>query len=124
MKRKILGMMGKMEVLVRDAGEVGIIEAAGEIDIYNCGEIKKLIDAYINRKIKKIVVDMGKVTYIDSSTIGVLLSELKRLQGQKGNLKLLNLKGVPRDVFRMARLEGFFEIFDDEKEAIKSFEGK
>ncbi len=124
MKRKILGMMGKMEVLVRDAGEVGIIEAAGEIDIYNCGEIKKLIDAYINRKIKKIVVDMGKVTYIDSSTIGVLLSELKRLQGQKGNLKLLNLKGVPRDVFSMARLEGFFEIFDDEKKVIKSFEGK
>ena len=122
MKRKILGMMGKMEILVRDAGDIGIIEVAGEIDIYNCSEIKKLIDAFIGRKVKRIIVDMGRVTYIDSSTIGVLLSELKRLKEQKGGLRLLNLKGVPRDVFKMARLEGFFEIYDDEKKAIKSFE--
>ena len=46
-KRKILGMMGKMEVLVREAGPVGIIELAGEIDIYNCGELRKLIDASV-----------------------------------------------------------------------------
>jgi anti-sigma B factor antagonist len=124
MKRKILGMMGKMEVLVRDAGDVGIIEVAGEIDIYNCGEIKKIIDAYMQREINKIIVDMGKVSYIDSSTIGVLLSELKRLKEQKGNLKILNLRGVPRDVFEMARLEGFFEIYDDERKAIGSFEVK
>ncbi|MCX6353673.1 MAG: STAS domain-containing protein [Candidatus Aureabacteria bacterium] len=123
MKRKILGMMGKMEVLVREAGDVAVIELAGEIDIYNCSEVKKLIDAYIARRIIKIIVDMGKVTYIDSSTIGVLLSELKRLEDQKGALKLLNLTGAPRNVFEMARLEGVFKVYDDEKKAIESFSG-
>lgn len=122
MKRKILGMMGKMEVLVREAGDVGIIEVAGEIDIYNCGEIRKLIDAYIARSIHRIVVDMEKVTYIDSSTIGVLLSEQKRLRELKGGLKLLNIKGGPRNVLQMARLENIFEIHDDEKKALASFE--
>ena len=121
MKRKILGMMGKMEVNVREEGSIGFIDLAGEIDIYNCGEVKKLIDAYVNRKIKKIIVDMGKVTYIDSSTIGVLLSEFKRLKAQKGGLKLINLKGSPRSVLEMARLEDFFSIYDNEKEAIESF---
>jgi len=124
MQRKILGMMGKMEVLVREAGEVGIIELAGEIDIYNCSEIKKLIDAYIGRNIKKIVVDMGKVTYIDSSTIGVMLSELKRLEDRKGGLKIINLKGAPRNVFEMARLEGVFKVYEGEEQAIKSFSGE
>jgi anti-anti-sigma factor len=123
MKRKILGMMGKMEVLVREVGAVGIIEVAGEIDIYNCGEIRKLVDAYVARKINRIVVDMGKVTYIDSSTIGVLLSEHKRLKEAKGGLKLLNIKGPPRSVLQMARLENVFDIHDDEKKAIESFEG-
>lgn len=123
MKRKILGMMGKMEVLVREEGQVGIIEVAGEIDIYNCGELRKIIDEYINRKIARIVVDLGKVTYIDSSTIGVLLSEQKRLELQKGGLKLLNVKGAPRNVIEMARLQGVFAIFDDEKKAIESFGG-
>ena len=121
MKRKILGMMGKMEVLVREEGKVGVIEVSGELDIYNSGEIKKLIDAYIARSITRIIVDMGKVTYIDSSTIGVLLSELKRLESVKGGLRLLNLKGAPRSVLEMARLEGIFSIFDDEKKAIESF---
>ncbi|MCX6340493.1 MAG: STAS domain-containing protein [Candidatus Aureabacteria bacterium] len=123
MKRKILGMMGKMEVLVREEGRVGIIEMAGEIDIYNCGELRKIIDEYINRKITRIVVDLGKVTYIDSSTIGVLLSEQKRLDAQRGGLKLLNLKGAPRNVLEMARLQDIFSIYDDERKAIESFGG-
>lgn len=122
MKRKILGMMGKMEVNVREAGPVGIIELSGEIDIYNCGEIRKLIDAYSARAIVRIIVDMGRVTYIDSSTIGVFLAELKRLRAQGGNLRLLNLTGAPRHVLEMARLEGLFPPFDDEKKAIASFE--
>ena len=122
-KRKILGMMGKMEVLVREAGPVGVIELSGEIDIYNCGEIRKLIDAYMTRKIARIIVDMGRVTYIDSSTIGVFLAELKRLRAQGGNLRLLNLTGAPRHVLEMARLEELFPPFDDEKKAIESFEG-
>jgi len=121
-KRKILGMMGKMEVLVREAGPVGVIELSGEIDIYNCGEIRKLIDAYSARTIVRIIVDMGKVTYIDSSTIGVFLAELKRLRAKGGNLRLLNLTGAPRHVLEMARLEELFPPFDDEKKAIESFE--
>jgi|ADurb_Cas_03_Slu_FD_contig_31_2698386_length_648_multi_1_in_0_out_0_1 anti-sigma B factor antagonist len=121
-KRKILGMMGKMEVLVREEGAVGIIELSGEIDIYNCGEIRKLIDAYIARSITRIIVDMGNVTYIDSSTIGVLLAELKRLRAKGGNLRLIKLSGAPRNVLEMARLDGLFPQFDDEKKAIASFE--
>lgn len=124
MKRKILGMMGKMEVLVRESGQTGVIELAGEIDIYNCGEIKKLIDAFIGRKMPRIVIDMGKVTYIDSSTIGVLLSEQQRLEALKGGLRLLNLKGAPRNVLEMARLESIFPVYDDEKKAIESFGGQ
>jgi anti-anti-sigma factor len=123
MKRKILGMMGKMEVLVREEGKAGIIEIAGEIDIYNCGELGKIIDEYINRGIIRIVVDLGKVTYIDSSTIGVLLSEQKRLEARHGGLKLLNLKGAPRNVLEMARLQDVFSIYDDERQAIESFGG-
>ncbi|MDD5556303.1 MAG: STAS domain-containing protein [bacterium] len=121
MKRKILGMMGKMEVLVREADRVGIIEVAGEIDIYNCGEIRKLIDAYISRKIHRIIVDMGRVTYIDSSTIGLLLSEQKRLKELNGGLRLLNITGAPRNVLEMARLESVFDIHADEASAIGSF---
>ncbi len=123
MKRKILGMMGKMEVLVREEGKVAIIEVAGEIDIYNCDELGKIIDEYIKRKITRIVVDLGKVTYIDSSTIGVLLSEQKRLDLQRGGLRLLNVKGAPRNVLEMARLLDVFSIFDDERKAIESFGG-
>lgn len=123
MKRKILGMMGKMEVLVREVGAIAIIELAGEIDIYNCSEIKKIIDAYIARGIMKVIVDMGKVSYIDSSTIGVLLSELKRLEEQGGGLRLLNVKGAPRNVLEMARLEGVFSVYEDEQKALESFGG-
>ena len=123
MKRKILGMMGKMEVLIREVGSVGVIELAGEIDIYNCSEIRKLIDAFIKRKIVRIIVDMAKVTYIDSSTISVFLSEKKRLAALNGGLALLNLKGSPRAVLESAKLLDIFDTFDKEADALKALGG-
>ena len=52
----------------------------------------------------------------------MFLAELKRLQAQGGNLRLLNLAGAPRHVLEMARLEQLFPPFDDERKAIESFE--
>jgi anti-sigma B factor antagonist len=123
MKRKILGMMGKLEVVVREESGIGIIEASGEIDVYNSGEIKKLIDAYIARGINKILLDMKGVDYLDSSTISVLLTERERLKNHGGGLKLLGLQETPRKVFEIAKIDSIFEIYEDEGEALANFGG-
>lgn len=124
MKRKILGMMGKLEVVVREESGVGIIEASGEIDVYNSGEIKKLMDAYIARGTSNILLDMRGVEYLDSSTISVLLVERERLILHGGRLKLLGLQENPRKVFEIAKIESIFEIYDNEEEALRSFAEK
>jgi anti-anti-sigma factor len=121
MKRKILGMMGKLEVVVREESGVGVIEASGEIDVYNSGEIRKLIDAYIARGIHNILLDMKGVDYLDSSTISVLLTERERLKERGGRLKLLGLQETPKKVFEIAKIDSIFEIYDDEGEALASF---
>ena len=121
MKRKILGMMGKLEVVVREEPGIGIIEASGEIDVYNSGEIKKLVDAYIARGISNILIDMEGVDYLDSSAISVLLVERERLKSHGGRLKLLRLQENPRKVFEIAKIDSIFEIYDNEEKALKSF---
>ncbi|MDP8248028.1 MAG: STAS domain-containing protein [Candidatus Tritonobacter lacicola] len=124
MKRKILGMMGKLEVVVREESGVGIIEASGEIDVYNSGEIKKLVDAYIARGTSNILLDMRGVDYLDSSTISVLLVERERLTSHGGRLKLLGLQENPRKVFEIAKIDSIFDIYDNEEEALRSFAEK
>lgn len=121
MKRKILGMMGKLEVVVREEAGVGIIEASGEIDVYNSAEIKKLVDAYIARGTNNVLIDMSGVDYLDSSTISVLLAERERLKSSGGRLKLLGLQESPRKVFEIAKIDTIFDIYDNEEEALKSF---
>ena len=89
--------------------------------MYNSGEIKKLIDAYITRGISKILLDMKGVDYLDSSTISVLLTERERLKNRDGCLKLLGLQEAPRKVFEIARIDSIFDIYDEEGEALRSF---
>jgi len=104
---------------------VEFFHTSGSVDDFLLAGVEGMADvADINLQVAlgRIIVDMGNVTYIDSSTIGVLLAELKRLRAKGGNLRLIKLSGAPRNVLEMARLDGLFPQFDDEKKAIASFE--
>jgi anti-sigma B factor antagonist len=81
----------------------------------------KRISALIDRKRAKIVLDLGGLTYIDSSGIGMIVFQQKALRQSGGDMKLLHLNRRAETLFGMLKLLIAFETFDDEAVAVRSF---
>ena len=72
--------MGKIDIDCRDEKDTIIIDLAGQLDIYNSPDLSRLIDAYIERGFKKFILNLEKVTYLQSSTISNLYNFLRHLK--------------------------------------------
>jgi anti-sigma B factor antagonist len=70
---------------------------------------------------KHILLNLGDVTYIDSSGIGELVSAFTTAKNQGGELKLLNLTRKVHDLLQITKLYTVFDVKDDEASAIASF---
>ncbi len=110
-----------MEINRRESGDIVIFDITGEIDLYNAPEIKEKIKDEMNKNKVNIIINLDKVTYIDSSGIGVLISSLSNLKKVGGALKLINVYASVRKVFELTKLTSFFDIYDSEADAIASF---
>ena len=70
---------------------------------------------------KKIVLNMGNVSYIDSAGLGALVASYTSAKNQGAILKLVNLGGKFREVLQVTKLLTVFEVYDSEQAAISSF---
>ncbi len=97
-----------MEISSRENSGVIILDVNGEIDLYNAPEIKDLIAKYIEEKSYNIIINLDRVSYIDSSGIGALISSLTNLKKYQGGLKIINVSGPVRKIFELTKLTSFF----------------
>lgn len=110
-----------MEINKREKNGIVILDINGEIDLYNAPDIKDNIKVLIDEGKRQIIINLEKVSYIDSSGIGVLISSLSNLKKVGGALKIINVYASVKKVFELTKLTSFFDIFDGEDEAIASF---
>jgi len=110
-----------MEIVKREKDDVTILDINGEIDLYNAPEIKEIINSLIAEQKTNVIINLEKVSYIDSSGIGALISSLSNLKKYQGGLKIINVFASVRKVFELTKLTSFFEIYDSEDEALKNF---
>jgi len=118
--KEILGLMGKIDIDCRDENGLIVIDLKGQLDIYNSGDVQKLIEAYRQRGFHKFVVNLEDVTYLDSSTISVFIGCFQTLEKAKGTFLLAGLQGTPKETFEMAKLHDVFELYPDVASALKS----
>ena len=111
-----------LKVTTRQADGVTILDLNGRIIL---GEPTALLrDTFqdlITRGQKKVLLNLADVNYIDSSGLGALVSGFTTLTNQQGQLKLLNLAKKVQDLLQITKLLTVFEVFEDEKAALKSF---
>lgn len=112
-----------MDIQVREVGSVVILDINGEIDLYNAPEIKENIKSQMEQGKNQIIINLDKVSYIDSSGIGVLISSLSNLKKAGGGLKIIHVYASVRKVFELTKLTSFFDIYDSEQEALAAFGG-
>ena len=94
---------------------ITIISVTGEINITTSPELKKTFEKNTS---KKVVVDLEKVTYIDSSGLATLVEMLKKMKGQGGSLGLSGMSDKVRSLFEITKLDKLFSVFKNQQDAV------
>jgi anti-sigma B factor antagonist len=96
-----------MEITRKAVDETPIIEVSGQIDLSNCYRLHEAINEEIEKGNFFMVINLNKISYIDSSCLGVLLGGLEKLKRREGALALV---GNPL-VDRVLTLTGLTRVF-------------
>ena len=111
-----------MKATVRQIGPVSILDVSGKVTI---GEgdviLRNTFQEVLDSGTKNVLLNLEKVSYMDSAGIGELVACYKRAKEKNGVVKLLNPSGKVYDLLQLTKLEEVFETFKEEKEALVSF---
>ncbi|MCR4439572.1 MAG: STAS domain-containing protein [bacterium] len=109
-----------MEVRVRQEGGADIVEVAGEVDLFSSPEVRKALLSLAKKRSPLIIVDLARVSYMDSSGLATLIEGLQMARAHQGEFKLASLREEVLEVFELTRLVDVFEIHDDVAQALAS----
>jgi len=113
----------RLKIVESRAGDVTVLRLTGRLELEE-GDL--VFRDHVNQLIAegrvKIVLDLNDVTRIDSAGIGMLVSKYLSTQNRGGTIKLLRLTRRSDHLMDITRLATVFEIFDEEEDAVRSFE--
>jgi anti-sigma B factor antagonist len=88
-----------------------VLPLDGEIDLHVSPRISTALAAMIDQKPPRLVVDLSKVTYIDSSGLAVLIEGMQNVEAYGGKFILAGIQENVKPIFEIARLDQVFIIF-------------
>ena len=95
-----------------------VISLSGEVDLYTAPEFKQQLLEVINQGAKEVIVDFSNTTFIDSTTLGVLVGGVKRLRTNDGQLALVSSDRNITKIFEITGLDRVFTIYGSRDEAV------
>jgi anti-sigma B factor antagonist len=111
-----------MDIDVRNQGNVKVIKLRGRLNLgESVDRMRQTFDDLLNAGAIYFVVDLGEVSMIDSSGIGLLVRSLTAAKQHAGSLRLLKPSKFAVQTLRMTGLLSLFQVFEDEEQAVASF---
>jgi anti-sigma B factor antagonist len=101
-----------------------VIALAGEVDLYTAPELKQQLIEVIGAGAKEVVVDLTDTTFIDSTTLGVLVGGVKRLRPNGGQLSLVCSDKNITKIFEITGLDKVFPIHATRAEAVETINSR
>ena len=93
---------------IKSKNDFLIVELEGEIDEYICSSIKPEIDfEYKEKGMKNMIFDFDKTTFIDSSTLGMLLGRYKRVSENDGEVFI---SGAKEQVDKVLEISDIYKL--------------
>jgi anti-sigma B factor antagonist len=110
-----------MDLAVEKMGDVAVVEVpVEELDASNTGELRHDIAPVLEAN-TKMVIDLSRLRFVDSSGLGAILSCLRQLTAKGGDLKLCGMQDQVRAVFELVRMHRIFDIYRTREEAVRAF---
>ncbi len=114
-----------MDIKERVVDGVSVLDLSGKIVLgEGDGQIRERIKDLLADGQRKILLNLGDVSYIDSAGLGALISSYTTTKREGGQLKLVSLTKRIQDLLAITKLITVFDTYDAEAEAIDSFASK
>jgi anti-sigma B factor antagonist len=111
-----------MQIPCEKVGDVAVAAVpVEELDAGNAGEFKRDMAPLLEAN-TQMVLDMGRLCFVDSSGLGAFISCLRKLNAKGGELKLAGMSTQVRTVFELVRMHRVFDILGTKEEAVRAFE--
>ncbi|MES2315674.1 MAG: STAS domain-containing protein [Patescibacteria group bacterium] len=111
-----------MHIYERTVGDVTILDVQGRITLGEGDELlKDKINSLLYQEKKKVLLDMGSCHHVDPAGLGEIVRSYSALTRHGGKIKFVFVTRPVRDLFVITKLDSIFESFDDEAEALASF---
>lgn len=109
------------DIIEKKNGEITILKVVGELDALVAPKLKEKISKEMENGTKYFIIDFEELVHINSLAMGILRGKLKLVKDMGGDIKLVKLNDHIREIFEMIGLDEIFEIYNDEQEAIDSY---
>jgi anti-sigma B factor antagonist len=113
----------ELSLSTRTVGGQKVLEVGGEIDVYTAPQLRERLIAMVESGARQVIVDLGRVEFLDSTGLGVLVGALKRLRGVGGELSLVCAQERLLKIFRITGLDRVFTLHGSVEEAVASTAG-
>jgi len=110
-----------MDIRTHTVEGITVIELTGRFTAAVAPQLVDLLQRTADKNNAQIVVDLGGVSFIDSSGLSALVLGMKRCRENEGDLRLCRLQTPVRMIFELTRLHQAFEIHGDEGAAVRAF---
>jgi anti-sigma B factor antagonist len=110
-----------VQISARHSDSTTIFDVSGDIDLANSPEVRKaLLREVREKRTPRVVMNLSKVRYIDSSGVASLVEGLKASRDNNSRFILFGLSPSAREVLQLSRLLKIFEVYDNEDQALSS----
>jgi anti-sigma B factor antagonist len=111
-----------LTIASREVDGVVVLDLNGRITLGEGSvQLRDAVRGLISKGVKKILLNMGEVNYVDSSGLGELVSAYTSAKNQQAEVKLLSLTKKVQDLLQLTKLVTVFDIENDEAKAVASF---
>jgi anti-sigma B factor antagonist len=112
-----------MELSVHENHRVTVVKVSGEMDAGNSTQLGEELDHLLAEGSRKLVIDLGKVGFMNSSGLATLVHYYKLARSNCGDISLAALQPPVRQVFQLSRLDRVFDLQPDVARAVQGFTG-
>lgn len=98
-----------------------VLSLIGDLDMWTLPQAKEEISKLLSEKKVKVILDLGKTNYVDSSGLGFFIGTLKKLKDVGGDLIIINLNAYISRIFQLIKLQFIIKTYNSLEEASKNF---
>jgi anti-sigma B factor antagonist len=113
--------MSEFKIGVRETEGIDVLELRGYLDAHTAPKLEEAFSNLLNSSRYRIVVNCKDLSYISSAGLGVFMAYIEDVRKNKGDIKLSNMSPKVYNVFDLLGFPLLYEIFREEREALRKF---